>query len=548
MAMTVTTIQRMSRPVLRQLGAALAYFLAAEVGLRFAVVGDTVTLVWPPSGIALVVILLLGRGLSLGILCGAFLANLLTDISWTVAAGIAVGNTLSALTGAGLLQRLARFHPALERRHDVFALVLLAAILAPMVSASLGVLALQQGGELPNVGPASAWLTWWLGDMMGVLVVAPLLLLGFSQKLPPLTPWQRLEAITLLTSLMAVGALVFLLPEASGREGLPAALAMLPFVIWGALRFSLWGASLVILVFSLLAIWGTITGHGPFAVGSAQESLLHWCAFTNLLAITGLLLAASSAEERRSRQALEAAHRELEQRVAARTAELARINAGLRQEMASRKRLEGALLRNSERQRRALGRELHDGLGQQLTSIAFLGAALAQQLQREELAGMEAAQRLVKLANQSIEMVRVLSHGLYPAVLERAGLCAALRELADNTSTLPGVTCELQATIEVAIDDEALAIHLYRIAQEAVGNAIKHGHARHIRIWLKSMTGYCRLTIHDDGDGFDQEAIAETAGMGLNNLRYRAELLDGALHLKSKPGEGTTVSIVYPTD
>lgn len=536
----------MTRFMLHQAGLALAYFLAAEAGLRFAVVGETVTLVWAPSGIALVAVLLGGWRAGPGILLGAFLANLLTDVAWMVAAGIALGNTLAALAGAGLLQRLARFCPALERRRDVFALVLLGAVLAPMLSASAGVLALQAGAELRGAGPASAWLTWWLGDMMGVLVVAPLLLLGFSQRLPALSLWQRLEAVALLVSLVAMGYLMFLLPDARGREGLPAALAMLPFVIWGALRFSLWGASLVILVFSLLAIWGTTTGHGPFAVGNAQESLLRWCAFTNLLAVTGLLLAASSAEERRSRQALETSHQELERRVTERTAELARINAGLRQEMATRKRLEGALLQNSEQQRRAVGRELHDGLGQQLTSLAFFGATLAQQLQSRGLAEAELAQRIVTLVNQAMEMVRALTRGLYPAVLERAGLRAALRELVDNTNTLAGVTCALRAPSEVIGDDGVLAIHLYRIAQEALGNALKHGHARHIEIWLERTSAHYRLTIRDDGAGFDPATVAEGVGMGLHNLRYRAELLGGVLHLESRVGEGTTVSVLCP--
>jgi integral membrane sensor domain MASE1 len=338
----------------RLAGVALVYFLSARAGLEFAVVGQTVTLVWPPSGVALGAILVFGYRMSAGVFAGAFLVNILTDVSGLVAIGIAAGNTLEALVGSFAL-RIARFRPGFERRRDVFAFIILAATLATMLSASIGVLALMLGGEVADSALAGAWLTWWLGDMMGVLVVAPLLLLGFSQPHPQLGLRQGVEAVALLVGLLAVGYKIFLVPELSGQGGLAAALAMLPFVIWGALRFSLWGASLVTLMFSVLAIWGTTQGNGPFAFGSPQESLLHWCAFTNLLAITGLLLAASSAEEQRGRRALQEAHGRLERRVLERTAELARINAGQEQEMEERKRLESALIQADERQQRTLG-------------------------------------------------------------------------------------------------------------------------------------------------------------------------------------------------
>ncbi len=526
-------------------GVTLLYFLSARAGLEFAVVGHTVTLVWPPSGVALSAILIFGYRMSAGVFAGAFLVNVLTDISGLVAAGIAVGNTLEALAGAYLL-RIARFRPTIERRRDVFAFIILAATLATMLSASIGVLALMLGGEVAGSALAGAWLTWWLGDMMGVLVVAPLLLLGFNQSHLHSGLRQGAEAVVLLVGLLAMGYQVFLVPELSGRGGLTAALAMLPFVIWGALRFSLWGASLVTLIISLLAIWGTTQGNGPFVVGSPQESLLHWCAFTNLLAITGLLLAASSAEEHRSRQALQEAHGVLERRVLERTAELARINAGLQQEMAERKRLENALIQADERQQRTLGRELHDGLGQQLTSIAFFGATLTQRLEQQERPEAEAAQRIVTLVNQAIEMVRRLARGLYPAALENAGLHVALQELTDNTRVLNGVDCELCVTPAWTTDNALLTIHFYRIAQEAVNNALKHGQAKHIRIVLEAADGQYRLRISDDGHGFDLARLTDSPGMGLHNMRYRASLLGGELIVESKPMTGTTLSAVCP--
>ncbi len=251
-------------------------------------------------------------------------------------------------------------------------------------------------------------------------------------------------------------------------------------------------------------------------------------------------------ERKQTETELENHRHHLETLVRERTAELARINAGLQQEMAERKRLENALIQADERQQRTLGRELHDGLGQQLTSIAFFGATLTQRLERQERPEAESAQRIVTLVSQAIEMVRALARGLYPAALESAGLRTALQELADNTRALNGVDCELCATPMVTGDDPSLAIHLYRIAQEAVNNALKHGQAKHIRIVLEAADGQYRLLVSDNGHGFDPARLAGSPGMGLHNMRYRAALLGGELLLASKPMAGTTLSAVCP--
>lgn len=532
----------------RSLGVALLYVLTAKAGLMFAVVGSTVTLVWPPSGIALVAVLVFGYRISWGIALGSFLVNASTDIPLTTAGAIAVGNTLEALAGGWLLYKLGGFHLALARRRDVFALIILAAGMATAISALVGSTALSLSGVVDASAFPSVWLKWWLGDMMGVLVVAPPLLAGFSRVKPGIPPRSALEAGVLLLALAAVGYVIFFAPGTEGRGSFPSALAVFPFVIWGALRFELWGASLVTVVITLLAIWGTALGHGPFAVESAVDSLLRWCSFANVVAVTGLLLAASGSEQRRAQQALVDSHRELEQRVKERTAELARINEGLKQEMAQRKRLEAELSRADENQQRAVGRELHDGLGQHLTSIAFFGASLHQRLDAAGRGEADAARRIVDLINQAIDMVRAVARGLYPAALESGGLAAALNQLAEDTRTLRHIECELEVDPEARIDDPLPAIHLYRIAQEAVGNALRHGLASHIILVLSLVGDRHRLSIRDNGIGFDPDRVAAMggAGMGLHNLRYRASLLGGSLSIESNPQGGMTVSVDCP--
>ncbi len=527
--------------LVRLAGVALLYFVAAQVGLAFAVVGSTVTLVWPPSGIALVAILVFGYRTIPGVALGAFLANAWTGVPLLLAAGIALGNTLEPVVGALLLQRLAGFRNTLERRGDVFALILLAGICSTMLSAWVGVASLTLGGTVAVGDYASVWLKWWLGDMMGVLVVAPPLLIWLSHPRPMLSARQKIEAASLFASLLVVGYLIFAAPDLAGHGYYPASLAVFPFVIWGALRFDHRGATQVTGVIALLAIWGTTQGAGPFAVGSPVDSLVGWCLFVNVVAVTGLLLAAASAEQRRAQAEIKRARDELEARVGQRTAQLAATNAGLRQEMAERQRLEAVLVQVSEAQQKSIGAELHDGLGQHLTSVAFLGATLHQRLRDQARPETEAASRILELVNQSIDMARRVAHGLYPAALESRGLAAELERLADTTRSLGRMTCVLRADPDAQVSDPLVAINLYRIAQEAINNAVKHSQARALRIDLVQGDDNYRLSVSDDGVGFDPGFTAH--GLGMHSLRARAGLLGGRLEIEKNAHGGMTISI-----
>lgn len=530
----------------RLTGVALIYLAAAQVGLQFAVIGNTVTLAWLPSGIALVAVLLFGYRVAAGIALGAFLANSWTGLPWLLAASIAAGNTLEACAGAWLLVRLARFRNTLERRRDIFALILLAAVGSTAISALIGTTTLSLGGMLVVDGYVSAWMTWWLGDMMGVLVVAPLLLVCSTHARPVLSAPETVEVTGLLVLLLLISYLIFGTPELAGHGYYPASLAVFPLIIWGALRFQYWGATWVTAIISTLAILGTAEGTGPFSVASPLGSLVGWCIFVNVLSVTGLLLAAASAEQIRAQAQIKRAHAELEQRVAARTEALTRSNAGLIREMAERQRLEAELIQVSEAQRRQIGRDLHDGLGQHLTSVALCGATLRQKLDVAAHPETDAAQSIVDRINQAIDMTREVARGLYPAALESRGLAAALDQLAENIRSLGEVRCSLHADPAVRVNDPLIAINLYRIAQEAITNALKHGRAGDLRIDLTCVDGKHILSINDDGVGCDPEHIEANQGLGIHNLHFRAGLLGGSLAISRNAQGGTTVAVAYP--
>ena len=194
------------------LGTAAVYVVAADLGLRLALVADQVTLVWPPTGIALAALLVLGNRLTPGIALGAFVANITHHEPVGTACGIALGNTLEAVVGAWLLRRVG-FDPALERLRDVLALIVLAALGSTVVAATIGVTSLCLGGVQPWNAFASLWWTWWVGDAMGDLVMAPLLLVWSCAPRSGWRPRRVAEGVALLGTLVLVGVLVFVQPD-----------------------------------------------------------------------------------------------------------------------------------------------------------------------------------------------------------------------------------------------------------------------------------------------------------------------------------------------
>lgn len=294
---------------LAPLGAVAAiYVAAAELGLSLATTHKSVSLVWPPTGVALAALLLFGYRLWPGIALGAFVANALTDVSLPTAAGIALGNTLEALVGASLLRRFAGFRNSLDRLQDALGLVALAAVLSTTVSATIGVTSLSLGGAAPWALYGSLWWQWWLGDAMGALVVAPVLLTWGTE---PRIGWparQVAEAGTLLVAVASVSHIVFGGWVAAEAPHYPLAYAIFPFVIWAALRFGPRGAATATMVISGIAIWGTGREFGPFLGKNLTESLMLLQIYMSVVAVTALVLTAAIAERKRGERRLVAQH------------------------------------------------------------------------------------------------------------------------------------------------------------------------------------------------------------------------------------------------
>jgi signal transduction histidine kinase len=206
-------------------------------------------------------------------------------------------------------------------------------------------------------------------------------------------------------------------------------------------------------------------------------------------------------------------------------------------DVTERRTLEQEVVDISEREQQRIGHDLHDGLGQQLTGIAMLATALSEQLETNDKPDPQSAERIADLIHDAIAQTRVLARGLYPIDLQDEGLAYGLQRLSDRVAILPGVKCRFEA-VGAARVDTASASHLYRIAQEAINNAIRHGKAKHIAIELRALEDDISLTIRDDGNGFDP--ASESTGLGLRLMRYRARTIRGALYIQSS-NAGTVV-------
>jgi PAS domain S-box-containing protein len=281
------------------------YFSAAKLGLSLDAVSGFATAVWPPTGIALVALVLFGYRLWPGIALGAFLVNASAGATIPVASGMALGNTLEAVVGTYLLQHVVGFQPALARLRDLFGLVVLAAGLSTLVSATLGVTSGWLGGVIPSASYGQAWWTWWLGDLMGDLVVAPLLWVWRAPPRLHLPRRQLAEAGALLLGIVAVGLFVFGRPWAT--HTMTYLYLLFPFLIWAAFRFGLHGAVTAVSLVSAIAVWGTVWGFGPFASETLHVGLFDLQAFMSSVAVTSLVLAAAVVE----RQHLEEARAQL---------------------------------------------------------------------------------------------------------------------------------------------------------------------------------------------------------------------------------------------
>lgn len=498
------------------------YFGAGKLGLSLASAHPNVSPVWPPTGIALAALLLLGPRTWPAVFAGAFLVNATAELDVPTSLGIAAGNTLEALVGAGLVTRFARGAEAFERPQNVFKFVVFAALGASALGATIGVASLGLGGFAAWPGFWEIWSIWWLGDAAGALLVTPALV-AWRAGPPHWSGGKAVEAAVLLVATLAVGALVFL------GFGVPWRFLCLPFVIWTAFRFGLRETTATVLVFSAFAVWGAVRGGAPAPRGGPNQALLPVQVFMAVISVTALLLTAVVGERRRALEALEA-----------QAAELARSNAELE----------------------AFAYVVSHDLKAPLRGISSLATSV-----HEDCRGVlpdRSVEHLHLLDQRAKRMSRLIDGVL---AYSRIGRTRSALERVDANDVVAEVIDSLGPTSAPIRVDGRLPVVRYnrtqlaQVFQNLITNAVQHmGEASgEVVVSCAEREGAFEFAVRDAGVGIDAcrserifdvfhalDPARDTAGVELAIVKRIVELHGGAVRVESAPGAGATFRFSVP--
>jgi signal transduction histidine kinase/CheY-like chemotaxis protein len=515
----------------------LVYFLAGKLGLRFASVHVSASPVWAPAGMAIALLLMLGTSIWPAILAGAFLVNVTTAASVLTSAGIAVGNTLEAVLGAWLLQRFAHGVHAFESPPDILKSAVLAGFLSPTVSATIGVASLLLNQPASPEEVAIIWLTWWMGDATGILIVAPAILLW---SLHPRVEWthrQRLELGLLLLVLIVTCAVIFG-PLMNTGHKYPLQFLLVPIMIWAAFHFGPRETATLTVFLAGWATFGTVNGRGPFATDSQNEALLLGQAFLAVNSVMALALAAAVQEGNDAEtRFLDTAERLVKKR----TQELLHTQARLRT-------MAQTLTLTEQRERKRMAGELHDYLAQLLVLGKMKLSNIHAQIQKVGDPAATVLQEIDQTFSKALDYTRTLIAELSPPVLHELGLPTALQWLADQMKK-DRLTVEVRLGTTNLPLPEHQAILLFHSVRELLMNAAKHAGTNQALLTLGVTDNLLEIAVQDRGKGFDTDSLEPTQPghhFGLFSVKERMEELGGWLRVKSAPGQGTTVTLGLP--
>ena len=487
---------------------ALAYFVSERLGLRLAQRAQVYPL-WPPAGVAVAGLLLFGRRAWPGVAIGGFWVGLRNGVVADL--GTVVAQTVGAVMAATALRWL-RFDRSLARVADVLALAAVAAV-AAFVSATIATAVLVGAGVIPQAAWARFGTTWWVGDVMGIVLVTPVLLTaagGDGQ-----TAHRRRRAVETAVLLAATALATRLL----FGGGLPLVFLVFPIALWSALRLGPPGAAALNCVVAGIAVWTTAGGRGPFAELSPTGSLVVLEAFNAAVALTSLVVAAAVATALR----LGGENQRLHEEVRAQLDEVRRSRA--------------RIVEAGDVERRRVERNLHDGAQQRLVSLSCaLGLAKAK-VARERNSDLHAtlAQATEELRAAMSEL-RTLAGGIHPAALTQHGLAVALESLAEQAPVRVDVAATTRRYPPVL---EATA---YFVVSEALANVAKHAGASKATVTVEEAGGWLVVDVADDGAG----GAAPERGSGLIGLADRVAALQGRFTVDSPPGCGTRLRAELP--
>ena len=517
-------MRRSTRRILQTVLLAVVYATVARLALMMDAVSGFATLVWPSSGIALAALLIVGDEAWPGVLVGAFAVNVVVGAPPLVALGIAAGNTLEAVVGSQLLRRVVGVQRSLARLRDVLGLVIFAAALSTMLSATIGVMSLRAGGLIPASAFGSTWRAWWLGDALGDLVIGSLLLAWNEVAHVRPRDMPRTEAIAVGTLLVVLASLLFFRRSAASEAlAFLEAYALFPPLIWAALRFGLRGATVATLVLSVIALTGTALGCGPFVRERLADGLFFLQSFMGVVASTGLVLAGATTDRARA--------------VESRDDVLAIVTHDLRNPLSA------TLLRIASAER-ALARGDVAAAPKHLAfatrSATRMGDLLGDLV---DLGAIDAGHLSLNVEpNDVTSLVRDAVDGM-----QALSARTTIELVAISPRSAPAVVCDRQ--------------RLMQVFSNLIDNAIKHtGASGKVIVAADAHDGTVRFSVTDTGSGihpydlphvfdrFRRGSHVDRPGMGLGLYIVRGIVEAHGSHMlvESKLGGGTTFSFVLP--
>jgi signal transduction histidine kinase len=515
----------------------VVYVASAKLGLSLSVAHGSATPVWPPTGIALAAVLLFGPEMAVAVFGGALIANLTTPIPTGAAVAIAVGNTGEALVGWLLLQRLG-FRTALERVRDVIALVVAAGTVSTLVSATVGVVALVAAGTISASDVREQWSIWWVGDMMGAIIVAPLLLVW----VPRWTDRRRErapEAVALLLLLVAVSWFVF-----AGDRWVYSFLVF-PLLLWATLRFRQRGATLAVAITASIALWRILDGAVPSGVSDLTTTLEAFQALFGFVGVSLLIVAATTSERALAEATLADEERLHEQ-----------IGRALEREHQETEELRSL----DELKMTFLSAVSHD-LRTPLASI--LGLAMTLQRHDLALAAEERFDLADRIARNARKLDRLVNDLLDFERIER-GAADITRQPINVGALARTVVSEIdmgERPLHVQTD-EVIAnvdpVQFERIIENLVLNAVRHTPGG-TDVWLSVLPhgAGVLITVEDDGPGVpehERELIfrpfgrpsddgSHGVGLGLSLVSGFATLQGGRAWVEERAGGGAAFKV-----
>lgn len=518
-----------------------AYFLAARIGLSINPVNKFASLVWAPSGIAFAALLTQGVKIWPGVFLAAFFANFLNGAPLIPALGIATGNTLEPIVGAYLCAGPLKDF-SIEKFEHVKRFLLCSVLLSTAVSASVGVASLSTANLIPPGQHGLTWFQWWVGDAIGILTYAPLLLVCWELEWKNSQLWKRpIEKILLTLSLMAANFLVFTGAFGPGITKHLKGPFVFPFLLWAVIRFGMPGAVFTSFLTSMFAIVATSLGHGPFGGLPPNDQALQLGIFITVVTMIQLVIASVVVDREKSK------------------VRLAQTNAELSSALATRDLF--------------FSIASHE-LKTPLTSLRLQLELLAKKLSNQTLQTQEPEEldKSIRISLRQVDSLTTLVDDLMDVASIRSGhfsLNPGLTDLAEVTeeivARLAAQVAAANIRIELKLERKVTGPwdrrRMEQVLINLIGNAVKYAPGSVVRIEVTGTKAAARLVFHDSGPGIPRDvqsrvferferlkADLHTPGLGLGLFIVKSIVLahKGSVHLESNEGRGTSFVVILP--